>query len=97
MKIYMAIADNGQLYEDHAWWNIGAFASKEAAQEYIQELLSIIREKDNRLDELDELMNHREWTDSESKEYMTLIREWGRYWHFLDRGRFMIQEHEVRE
>lgn len=97
MKIYMVIADNGWNYEEHRWWNVDAFVSKEAAQEYIRKLPSIIDEKDNRFDELDILSSHRELTDFEKREREELCEKWTRYWHFFDRGYFIIEEHEIRE
>lgn len=97
MKIYMVIADNGWAYEEHRWWNVDAFTSQEAAREYIQKLPSIIEEKENRIDELDELTDYREWTDLEEREHTALCEKWGRYWHFFDRGHFRIEECEIQE
>ena len=97
MKIYMVIADNGQPYEDHNWWNVDAFISEEAAREYVQKLPSIIEKKENRMDELDELCNSRVLTDLEKKERTTLFEQWDRYWHFFDYGYFRIEEYKIRE
>lgn len=97
MKIYMVIADNGQAYEDHDWWNVDAFISEEAAREYIQKLPSIIEKNENRMDELDELDDSRELTVLEKKERATLYKQWGCYWHFFDYGYFRIEEYEIRE
>lgn len=97
MKIYMVIADNGWAYEEHRWWNVGAFTSEEAAREYIQKLPNIIEEKHHRIDELDELTDYREWTELEKKEHDDLCDTWGRYWHFFDYGHFGIEEYELRE
>lgn len=42
MKIYMVIADTGQAYEEHDWWNVAAFTSKEDASDYIMNLIEDI-------------------------------------------------------
>lgn len=97
MKIYMLIADNGWSYEEHRWWNVKAFTSEETAREYIQKLPSIIEENEKRIDELDMLLDVREWTDSEKKEHDELCDRWGCYWHFFDYGYFKIEEYELQE
>lgn len=97
MKIYVVTADNGWAYEDHCWWNVAAFASKEAAKEYICKLPSLIGAADARIDELDEIMDNRELTDLEKKELKELKDKWGCYWHFFDHGFFEIEEYELQE
>lgn len=96
MKIYMVNADNGLDYEYHAWWNVDAFTSEEAAQTYIAYLPEIIAANERRIDELEELRCKRELTESEANELSEIKPKWGIYWHFFDHGSFWIQEFEIR-
>lgn len=98
-KIYMVIADNGQSYEDHSWWNVRAFASKEAAQAYIGTFTEEIKAAQKRLKELEvELyVNGRELTEDEMKEYERVNELDYLYWDFFDHGKFNIKEYKLFE
>lgn len=96
-KIYMVTANNGLSYEDHAWWNVRAFTSKEAAKAYIKTFTEEIKAASSRLYELDveKYENGRELTNEEEEEYERLNELDTEYWHFFDHGGFSIEEYEL--
>jgi len=97
MKIYMVIADNNEKYpEDHAHWNVDAFSSKEAAEDYINKLPDLIKKGLDLIDRFDKIWCVRELTDEEREERSKLKEKWSDYWGFLKRGGyFHIKEYEV--
>ena len=97
-KIYMLIADNGRAYEEHRWWNVAAFSSREAATRYIDILTGEIDFAERRTYDLEELWYGRGYeTLEERAEYEKLNDLACKYWHFFDHGRFRIEEFDVRE
>lgn len=97
-KIYMLIADNGQAYEEHRWWNVAAFTSREAATTYIDTLTAEIEFAERFTYDLEELWDERGYeTLEERAEYEKLNDLACQYWHFFDHGEFRIEEFEVRE
>ena len=96
MKIYIVVADNSQAYEDHDNWNVATFASKEAAQKFIEDFPNEIAEAERRSDELDRLADIRELTPEEEEEYEQVYDLSCMYWHFFDYGRFRIEEYELQ-
>ena len=98
MKVYLVVADNGQYYDLHRRWNVGVFASEEAALKRIDEIPKEVSAAENRIDELEELYyTTGERSDEERVEYEHLIKTSNQYWHFFDNGRFLIEEYEVSE
>ena len=96
MKIYMVIADNGQAYEEHDWWNVAAFTSEEAANEYIMNFIDEIDAAERREEELARLTDERALTPEEEEEYEEVNNLSSIYWHFFDHGKFRIEEYELR-
>ena len=98
MKVYLVIADNEQDYDLHRRWNVGIFASEKAAQKRVNEIFNEVNAAENRIDELEELLyTTGERSAEETEEYERLMKISCRYWHFFDRGRFIIEEYEVFE
>ena len=101
MKIYMVIARYHEDFEEHGNWNVAAFTSNEAAQEYVAELTNEIISKDRRFFELDSRRFVNRWselpelTDEEKKELHSMDN-W-LYRQFFDNGWFEIEECELHE
>ena len=96
-KIYMVVANNGQSYEDHEHWNVAAFTSEEAAKVYIEQFTNEIHAAVRRVEELEELFDERKPTPEEDEEYGRVNDLACEYWHFFDKGKFYIEEFELRE
>lgn len=106
-KIYMVVADNGWSYEDHAWWNVAAFTSKESAEQFIEKYTKEILEAIDRSEELENIFYERfeeagrDWSGLENyeeyEEYQRVNTIAADYWHFFDKGGFTVEEYDLHE
>lgn len=92
MKIYMVIGDNCQAYEDHAQWNEAAFASRESAEDYIQNQIETHSKDIKRMFVIEVLKDIRKLTDDEHTEYLELSRKWP-----YDRINYHVTSFDLRE
>lgn len=103
-KIYMVVADNGWSYENHSWWNVAAFTSKELAEQFIGKYTAEILAAIDREEELERLFDERgaetyeDWEKNEEyEEYERVHKIASDYWHFFDNGGFTIEECDLHE
>ena len=97
-KIYIVVADNGWDYEEHDHWNVAAFTSKESASEFINNFTEEICAAECREEELENLFDERgSRTLEEEEEYERVHNLACMYWHFFDKGEFIIREIDLHE
>lgn len=96
MKVYIVIADNGWSYEEHRWWNVGVFYTREGAERCIKHMPRLIEAGLSQIDAFEMLIDEVGTLTLEQEEkYTRLKKRWNPYWHFLDKGHFRIEEREL--
>ncbi len=88
----MVIGDNCETYEDHAQWLEAAFASRESAEDYIQNQIEAHSKDIKRIFEIEVLEDIRKLTDDEDAEYLELSRKWP-----YDRINYHVISFDLRE
>ena len=97
--IYLVCGDNREKYaEDHRWWNIQAFNSKEDAERFIVEKQEEYCRDMKRRDEIEDRWDRGDIADGEKAEYGYIATKWNKIVYTLDPEReWYIKEIQFQE